>query len=118
MVESGATHNFMTPECAKKLSIKLYQLAPTAVSFAQGNDSNVMAAYGVRIHAGAWSAKLDFLVVPMDNFEMIVGMAFIDKYLICNFGKRVDQLMLDMQGNGITVKCKRCPSFKKKVDAQ
>ncbi|MCO5603457.1 hypothetical protein L7F22_057607 [Adiantum nelumboides] len=82
MVDSGATHNFMTPQCAHKLGIQTCNVEDTIVKFPQGNDNNVKAACSLRMQAGPWSTRLDFLILPMDSFEAIVGLSFVDKYML------------------------------------
>ncbi|KAH9750077.1 Endonuclease [Citrus sinensis] len=36
-------------------------------------------AQGVHITLGTWSGKLDFSIVPMDDFKMVLGMEFFDQ---------------------------------------
>ncbi|KAH9722467.1 Endonuclease [Citrus sinensis] len=36
-------------------------------------------AQGVHITLGTWSGKLDFFIVPMDDFKMVLGMEFFDQ---------------------------------------
>lgn len=34
---------------------------------------------GVHITLGTWNGKLDFSILPMDDYTMILGMKFFDK---------------------------------------
>ena len=36
-------------------------------------------AQGVHITLGTWSGKLDFSIVPMDDFKMVLGMEFFNQ---------------------------------------
>ena len=36
-------------------------------------------AQGVHITLGTWSGKLDFSIVPIDDFKMVIGMEFFDQ---------------------------------------
>ncbi|KAH7283244.1 hypothetical protein KP509_35G067500 [Ceratopteris richardii] len=107
LVDSGATHNFMSPECAASLQLALSKLPEMSVTFAQGRDDNVKIALNVRMTVGEWSAKLDFLVVPLESFDVIVGLSFMDRYMVSLLGKKIDKLLLDMQGNIVVVDCYR-----------
>ena len=35
-------------------------------------------AQGVHITLGTWSGMLDFSIMPMDDFKMVIGMEFFD----------------------------------------
>ncbi|KAH7438211.1 hypothetical protein KP509_04G005900 [Ceratopteris richardii] len=109
LVDSGATHNFMSPQCAASLQLALSKLPEMSVTFAQGRDDNVKIALNVRMTMGEWSAKLDFLVVPLESFDVIVGLSFMDRYMVSMLGKGMDKLLLDMQGNIVVVDCYRSP---------
>eukprot|EP00250_Pteridium_aquilinum_P026281 c3276_g2_i1 orf=132-329(-) len=58
-----------------------------SVSFAQGKDSCTQMAYSVLVQAGEWKARLDFIIVPMDSFEAILGVTWIDKYMMALYEK-------------------------------
>lgn len=36
-------------------------------------------ARGVRLRIGTWEGTVDFSVVPMDDFQVVLGMSFFDK---------------------------------------
>ena len=95
MVDNGATHNFITPECAKKWGLKLQPLTNLSVSFVQGYTNKCSLAANVLIEAGEWKGRTPFLAVDMDGCEVILGLEWVDKYVINQFGKKVDKVLLD-----------------------
>ncbi|KAH7284314.1 hypothetical protein KP509_34G048400 [Ceratopteris richardii] len=102
----------MSPECTASLQLALSKLPNMSVTFAQGRDDNVKIALNVRLTVGEWIAKLDFLIVLLEAFEAIVGLSFMDRYMVSMLGKGIDKLLLDMQGNIVVVDCHRSPKRK------
>ncbi|XP_070022944.1 uncharacterized protein [Nicotiana sylvestris] len=88
MVDTGATHNFMTKAAAKRLELKL---APTnsRVKTVNAKIQNARGvANGVGVKLGAWEGMTNFTVTAMDIFDIILGQEFfrhchtlIDPYL-------------------------------------
>lgn len=75
MLDTGATQNFI--DQAKRLGLKLTKGVGTAV------NSEAKPAYGmaqgVKVQIGDWQGTLDFTVVPMDDFKVVLGLAFFYK---------------------------------------
>uniref|UniRef100_A0A3Q7IFJ0 Reverse transcriptase domain-containing protein n=1 Tax=Solanum lycopersicum TaxID=4081 RepID=A0A3Q7IFJ0_SOLLC len=76
MVDTGATHNFVTEQKAKELGLnnvasntklKTVNATPTTV--------NGFAA-AVPIELGEWAGQTDFTIAPMDVFDIILGLDF------------------------------------------
>ncbi|KAI5054465.1 hypothetical protein GOP47_0030635, partial [Adiantum capillus-veneris] len=106
MLDSGASHNFISPSCAKRLGVKTCKPGggrSISVGFVQGEDSNTAMAYDVAVQVGEWRAKVDFIVVPMDSYDMMFGLAWYDSYVMGLYAKGMNQLMLDMNGKGVIV---------------
>ncbi|KAK0578231.1 hypothetical protein LWI29_007082 [Acer saccharum] len=78
MLDTGATHNFVSVDKAKRLGLRItndegaIKAANSPVKLIDGT------AKGVTVHLGPWSGKLDFSVVPLDDYQMVLGMAFFD----------------------------------------
>ena len=124
MIDSGATHNFITPECVTKFGLKPMPLRDISISFVQGSTNVGFLALDIPMEAEAWKGKVNFLVVPMTGFDVILGLDWADKYLIAHFGRRIDKVLLDnLDGNkGVVVslhrptnKCKQVQSTKKMI---
>jgi hypothetical protein len=79
MLDTGATHNFVSVDEAKRLGLRItpedgaIKAANSPVKLIDG------IAKGVTVHLGPWSGKLDFSVVPLDDYQMVLGMAFFDQ---------------------------------------
>nr|XP_009599286.1 uncharacterized protein LOC104094969 [Nicotiana tomentosiformis] len=88
MVDTGATHNFVTEAAAKRLELKL---APTnsRVKTVNAEVQNARGvANGVGVKLGTWKGMTNFTVTAMDIFDIILGQEFfrhchtlIDPYL-------------------------------------
>ncbi|GMQ12089.1 hypothetical protein CsSME_00054546 [Camellia sinensis var. sinensis] len=80
MVDTGASHNFIKDEEAKRLGLK--------VDKGQGWLKTVNAeakplngiARGVELHLGTWQGKVDFSVAQMDDFNIVLGMEFLRQF--------------------------------------
>ena len=65
MIDSGATHNFISPECAKRFGLVTQPLLNLSISFVQGSTKASFLAKNISIEADAWKGSITFLVVPM-----------------------------------------------------
>ena len=113
MIDSGATHNFITHECATKFGLKPMPLNDISISFVKASTNVGLLALEIPMEAEAWKGKVKFLVVPMTGFDVILGLDWVDKYLIVHFGRRIDKVLLDnLDGhNGVVVNLHR-PTMK------
>ncbi|KAK0601367.1 hypothetical protein LWI29_023591 [Acer saccharum] len=79
MLDTGATHNFVSVDEAKRFSLRItndegaIKAANSPVKLIDGT------AKGVTVHLGPWNGKLDFSVVPLDDYQMVLGMAFFQQ---------------------------------------
>lgn len=76
MVDSGATQNYVADRIAHKLGLKLCQDGSSikAVNSPARLISGI--ANNVPIRIGTWAGKATFMAIPMDDFQMILGMEF------------------------------------------
>jgi hypothetical protein len=73
MVDSGETHNFMKEEVAKELGL---QLEPSHASFKAVNvciEKVIDTTNEVYLNLGDWSGTTSFTIVPIDDFEFVLG---------------------------------------------
>ncbi|XP_021721483.1 uncharacterized protein LOC110689045 [Chenopodium quinoa] len=77
MVDTGATHNFVTKQEANRLGLK----AVHSDGQMKTVNSEAQPTFGVERNVntkiGEWSGTLDFTVATMDDFELVLGMNFL-----------------------------------------
>ena len=73
MIDNGATHNFITPVCARKFGLKLQPLRNLAINFVQGFTDTCSIIEDVKVIAGDWKGQTTFLSLDMDNFDVFWG---------------------------------------------
>lgn len=75
MLDIGAIHNFIDLQEAKQLGFKLSKGTSTIKVVNSQAKSVHGIARGVVVKIGDWLRKLDFTIVPMDDFKMVLGLA-------------------------------------------
>ena len=78
MLDTGATHNFVSVDEAKRLGLKATKEGGTMKAVNSPAKPIARIAQGVHITLGTWSGKLDFSIVLMDDFKMVLDMEFFD----------------------------------------
>ena len=83
LVDTGATHNFITPDEARRLGLRI-TTQEGSIKAAAGDPKPIEgAAWGVKVKIGTWTGKLHFSVVPLDDYDIILGMDFFRKAKAC-----------------------------------
>ena len=77
LIDSGATHNFITDQEARRLGLTI-ENDPRKIKIV---NSEVLPIVGVSkrvpLKLGAWSGVMDLVVVRMDDFGVVLGMDFL-----------------------------------------
>ncbi|CAL9081172.1 unnamed protein product [Musa textilis] len=77
MVDTGATHNFIANQEAKRLGLTL-EKNPSRLKAVNSEAKQISElAKGVPIKIGSWSGSINMMVVPLDDFQVILGMEFM-----------------------------------------
>ncbi|KAI3453949.1 hypothetical protein Pfo_010612 [Paulownia fortunei] len=79
LVDTGATHNFITEEEANRLGLRWSRgegWLKTVNAKAQPLNGVVK---NVELRLGTWKGQVDFSVAPMDDFKVVLGMDFLRK---------------------------------------
>lgn len=77
LVDSGATHNFMKDSVAKRLDLKLEE-SPNAVKAVNSKVAKVIGkAKDVSMRLGDWTGVINFTVVQLDDFDVVLGQDFL-----------------------------------------
>jgi hypothetical protein len=79
LLDTGASHNFITRENAERMELCLEELkAPIEVHFMDGVPHPTMfQVKGVPLQLGNWKGKVDLLVSTLGGMDCILGMEFI-----------------------------------------
>ncbi|KAH7836606.1 hypothetical protein Vadar_003409 [Vaccinium darrowii] len=76
MVDTGATHNFVSEGLAQSLGFKVIEssnrikIVNSTSQFVHGTTSNIS------LKVGNWNGRVDLMVYPLDDFELILGNEF------------------------------------------
>ncbi|KAK2995574.1 hypothetical protein RJ640_000050 [Escallonia rubra] len=77
MVDTGATHNFVTMEEAKWLGLKVVGGGGWLKSVNTNAKPLQGVARQVEMCLGSWKGLVDFSVAPMDDFKVVIGLDFL-----------------------------------------
>uniref|UniRef100_A0A803N8F2 Uncharacterized protein n=1 Tax=Chenopodium quinoa TaxID=63459 RepID=A0A803N8F2_CHEQI len=81
LVDTGASHNFLAKEEAKALGVKFTKVDGEMKAINSEATPVYGRAWGVPIRLGKWKGKVDFLVVDIDDEDVVLGMEFLHKVL-------------------------------------
>ncbi|GFS46617.1 HXXXD-type acyl-transferase family protein [Actinidia rufa] len=78
LIDTGTSHNFIEVKEAKRLGLQLKE----EQGWIKAVNTEARPIYGVarnvRLHIGDWCGQVDFTVVPMDDYPIVLGMEFLD----------------------------------------
>lgn len=77
LVDTGATHNFVSAEEAKRLKLEVAKEPGWLKAVIADARPIHGATRGVELQVGAWKGKVDLSVVPLDDHQVILGMDFL-----------------------------------------
>ncbi|KAI4334652.1 hypothetical protein L6164_013370 [Bauhinia variegata] len=79
MIYTRATHNFIDAQEAKQLGIKYKQRSGTIKAVNSEVKPIMGIAEAVKVKIGDWQGELDFTIIPMENFKVVLGLEFFCK---------------------------------------
>ena len=77
MIDTGATHNFISEAEAKRLGLKLQKDAGRMKAVNSKALPTAGLAKQVRVQMGTWEGLIDLIVVKLDDFDVILVMDFL-----------------------------------------
>lgn len=77
MVDTGATHNFVSGTEATRLGLKLEKDSSRMKAVNSEAQPTHGVAKSVPIKLGPWEGRANFTAVPLDDFQVILGMEFL-----------------------------------------
>ena len=75
MVDTGATNTFLADDEAHRLGVT----ASTCTNRIKAVNSKAVAVHGaaeVRVRAGSWEGTCSLMIIPLDDFKLILGLDF------------------------------------------
>ncbi|KAK9148304.1 hypothetical protein Scep_007061 [Stephania cephalantha] len=72
MVDSGATHSFVADHMVGKLGLDLVENSTMKAMNSEAKRIQGMAT-DVNLKVGSWEGKINLMVVPLDDFDVILG---------------------------------------------
>ncbi|GAV86380.1 gag-asp_proteas domain-containing protein, partial [Cephalotus follicularis] len=84
MVDTGATHSFLAERMVTQLGLEVDKHGSRIKAVNSQAQAMAGMAHGVQIAMGEWAGKIDLMVVPLDDFDLILGNNFFitEKVLI------------------------------------
>ncbi|KAL4577739.1 hypothetical protein LXL04_013867 [Taraxacum kok-saghyz] len=79
LVDSGATHSFMAEDEARKLGIPYVEEKGWLKVVNSPYNPILGIARGLPMKIADWEGTIDVIVVPMDDYRMVLGMDFLNK---------------------------------------
>nr|GFA52853.1 putative retrotransposon Gag domain, aspartic peptidase domain protein [Tanacetum cinerariifolium] len=79
LIDSGATHNFVTDDEAKWLGSNATKGSETIKAVNSLPKAIHGVAKDVQTKIGEWEGTIDLSVVPMDDFKVVLRLEFLDK---------------------------------------
>uniref|UniRef100_A0A803N6J6 Uncharacterized protein n=1 Tax=Chenopodium quinoa TaxID=63459 RepID=A0A803N6J6_CHEQI len=78
LVDTGATHNFVTLKEATRLDLKFTKKRSSLKTVNTIPAPIHGVARGVPLQLSEWKGTVDFIVVDMDDFNLVLGLEFMD----------------------------------------
>ena len=91
LIDSSATHSFISPACMSKLSLPSFQDSTLIVELATGKTTHSLQTVGsIQFEIGGYKTQAAFRVLPLGTYEGIIRMDWLVKHkavLECHSGK-------------------------------
>ncbi|KAL3535011.1 hypothetical protein ACH5RR_003472 [Cinchona calisaya] len=100
MVDTGATHSFVTGRDVRRLKLELKEHG-YRIKAVNSEAQPVLGVASVELTFGPWSGKCSLMAVPLDDFDLILGKEFMG----------TNKIFLIPHLDGIMIADERCPTF-------
>jgi hypothetical protein len=77
LVDSGASHNFLKTEVVKELGLRVSPCGAVVKEVNSKEKETTGVSSSVHIRLDKWEGRANFIVMPMDDFEVILGKEFL-----------------------------------------
>ncbi|OIT29089.1 hypothetical protein A4A49_55045 [Nicotiana attenuata] len=79
MVDTGATHTFVSANLVHKYGLSVSKCPSYMKTVNAKAQAIVGMAYNVPMSVGNWKGKVNLMVIPSEDFEVILGINFMQK---------------------------------------
>ena len=79
LLDTEATHNFIFEDEAKRLGLKMTKEGSIMKAINSSAKPIAGTTQGVHVTLGTWSRKLNFSIMSMNDFKMVLDMKFFDQ---------------------------------------
>ncbi|KAL3523012.1 hypothetical protein ACH5RR_015846 [Cinchona calisaya] len=100
MVDTGATHSFVTGREVRRLKLELKEHG-YCIKVVNSKAQPVLGIALVKLTLGQWCEKFNLMAVPLDDFDLILGKEFM----------ATNKIFLIPHLDGVMIADERCPSF-------
>ncbi|GAV75623.1 Asp_protease_2 domain-containing protein [Cephalotus follicularis] len=76
MVDKSATHSFLIERIVHRLDLKVDMHTNRIKAVDSQPQAVIGMAHSVKISMGDWDGKINLMVVPLDDFDLILGNEF------------------------------------------
>ncbi|GAA0159709.1 hypothetical protein LIER_38917 [Lithospermum erythrorhizon] len=87
LIDTGATHNFISPEEARRLRISYTKETDWIKAVNSAAQPILGVACGIPIHLGEWTGTIDVIIGSMDDCHMVLGVEFFHQVSSVTFEK-------------------------------
>lgn len=101
LVDSGATHSFIAEEEARKLGIHYTKELGRLKVVNSPSNPILGVSRGIPMKIVEWKGTIDLIVVPMDDYRMVLGMDFLD--MVCPSSFERDNTLRITKGSTIHI---------------
>ncbi|KAF2323505.1 hypothetical protein GH714_035831 [Hevea brasiliensis] len=79
LVDTGATNNFIADMAPLQFHLNM-QEDTGKIKVVNSKATNIVGvAHRVLCQMGSWNGEIDFTVIPLDDFDVVIGMEFLKK---------------------------------------
>ena len=77
LVDTSATHDFVSEDEARRLKLQASKEGGWLKAVNSAAKPSHGVAHGATMHIGSWEGRVDFIMAPIDDFKMVLGMDFL-----------------------------------------
>ncbi|KAE8687867.1 Detected protein of unknown function [Hibiscus syriacus] len=79
LVDTGASELFLSEQAAKKLDLRVEKTSGFIKTVNSNEVPIVGEARGIKLSIGGWTEKESIKVIPLDDFDFVIGISFLDR---------------------------------------